>query len=153
MALRESRPRNTPAWWKQFGIFDRYTATQSRFEATSSISDRIGKRPFDVAEEFAVEQRLRQRAAVDSHERSAGSIAQLMQRRRDQLLARAGLSHHKLLICLIDKHLCWKRRRSRQVMESAMDQLRKKPATSWVTPRVCVLLLCSLLPSQRSRRF
>ena len=46
-----------------------------RFEATGSVTDRVGEGTFNVPEEFTVEQRFGKRSAVDADEWTAGSIA------------------------------------------------------------------------------
>ena len=56
-------------------------------EPAGPIGDRPGERAADVAEQFALQQAFRQRAAIDADERPAAARAELMHRLGDQFLA------------------------------------------------------------------
>ena len=56
------------------------------------VADRAREAPLHVAEELALEQVLRQRAAVDRDERGVRPAAPVVDRLRDELLARAALA-------------------------------------------------------------
>ena len=66
-------------------------------ETADALGDRPGKRPFFVAEKLAFQQRLRDGGAVDRHEELVAAPAVMMDRTRDQFLARAALAgdHHR----------------------------------------------------------
>ena len=61
-------------------------------EAANAALVRAGEGTTLVAEQFAFEQILRDRAAIDRDERRLGARAMLVNRARDQFLARAGLT-------------------------------------------------------------
>ena len=61
------------------------------FEQALPVRVGPGEGPPDVAEEFAFEERLRDRPATDDDERAFGPLAPAVQGAGDQLLARAGL--------------------------------------------------------------
>ena len=58
---------------------------------TRMIIDRTRERPLPVPEQLRLEQRLREGAAVDPDKRP-GALRQVMNRARDQLLARTALA-------------------------------------------------------------
>src|SRR5262249_41536585 len=62
------------------------------FEEAAPIRVRVGERALLVAEELALEQVLRDRAAVDRHEGHVLARRTLMDRARDELLADAALA-------------------------------------------------------------
>ena len=57
--------------------------------------DRAGERAALVAEQLAVDQLGRDRAAVDAHHRSVAAPRAIVERARDQLLARSGLAEEQ----------------------------------------------------------
>ncbi len=59
------------------------------------LADRAGERPADVPEQFALQQVLGQRAAIDADERAAAPRAEPVNRLGDQLLARARLAQQQ----------------------------------------------------------
>ena len=61
-------------------------------EPSLAVADRAGERAAHVAEQLGFEQRFRQRAAIDRHEPLIAPRAVVMDRARDQLLARARLA-------------------------------------------------------------
>ena len=67
----------------------------SRAQQARLVGDCAGECAFHVAEEFGFKQRFGQRAAVDRNERPVGARAVMMNRARDQFLARARLALHK----------------------------------------------------------
>ena len=62
-------------------------------EPPGAVGDRAGERAADVAEEFALQQALGERAAIDADEGTAASRRKLVDRLGDKLLAGAGLAH------------------------------------------------------------
>jgi hypothetical protein len=67
-------------------------AAARRLEEPTVVLARAGERPAPMAEELALEQRLRQGGAVDGDERSVRAWARAMDAARDELLAGAGLT-------------------------------------------------------------
>ena len=63
-----------------------------RLEPPCAITHRTGKRTSNVTEQFAFQQTFAKGAAIDLNERPGMTLTQLMNRRSDQLLARAGFA-------------------------------------------------------------
>ena len=63
-----------------------------QLEAALALGDRAGERALLVPEQLTLEQRLRQRRAVDLDQRPAGEARVAVQHRRDQFLAGAGFA-------------------------------------------------------------
>ena len=64
----------------------------SQLKAADTLRHGPGKRPFLVPEELAFEQSRRNGRAIQLHEGVATPLAQLMNRVRNELFARAGLA-------------------------------------------------------------
>ena len=73
-------------------LVEQHRAARRRLEETALVVDRPGERATAVAEQLALEQRLRERGAVDGEKRSLGARAGAMDAARDQLLAGSGLA-------------------------------------------------------------
>ena len=63
-----------------------------KLEAADSFLDRARERPFDMAEQFALDQSGGNRAAVDLHERPVAPLAAAVDGPREQFLAGAGFA-------------------------------------------------------------
>src|SRR5207237_8813943 len=91
-------------------LVEEQRAAVGELEAALAPIGGAGERAFFVAENFALEQRLRNRRTVDGDEREGGARAELMDRLRDELLAGARLrgdEHRRrgrrgLLVHLVD---------------------------------------------------
>src|SRR6185312_16370727 len=66
-----------------------------QLESTDPLVNRAGERTLLVAEELAFEQASRNRRAIQLHERVVTASAQLMDRPRDEFLARSGLAQNQ----------------------------------------------------------
>ena len=66
-------------------------AVIGHFELAAAVADGAGKRPFDVAKQFAFRHAFRQRGAVEVHQRIDRARRRFVNRLRYQLLAGAGL--------------------------------------------------------------
>ena len=73
-------------------LVEKQRAAMRQLEHAGAAIVRAGEGPFLVAEDLALEQRLRDRGAVDRDERERLPRAQLVNRLRDQLLAGARLA-------------------------------------------------------------
>ena len=71
---------------------EKQRAAVGGLEQAVLVRDRAGEAAFAVAEEFAFHQALRDRAAVDRHERLVGARTQFVDQARDQFLAGAGFA-------------------------------------------------------------
>ena len=70
-------------------------AAVGELEAADAVLDRTGERAAHVAEELALEQLARDRAAVDAHERTVLARAAGVHGVGDELLADARLAQHE----------------------------------------------------------
>src|SRR5262249_42250567 len=73
-------------------LVEEQRAAVGLFEETASIGARVRERALLVPEELALEQVLRDRTAVDRHERQVLAVRSLMDRTRDELFADAALA-------------------------------------------------------------
>ena len=73
-------------------LVEEYRATGRALDRADARSSSAGERALLVAEQLALDQRRRNRAAVDNDERSAAARARLMNGLRQQRLARPGLA-------------------------------------------------------------
>ncbi len=89
-------------------------AAVGQLEVAGPPRHRAGEGPLLVAEQLALEQRLRDRRAVHRHERPLGPLRELVDGARDQLLARAGLAQ--------DQH---RRRARRGHLDQPVDLLHR----------------------------
>ena len=60
-----------------------------RLETAGPVLDGPGERTVHVPKQLALQQALAQRPAVDPHEGAGGPVAEMVNRRRDQFLARS----------------------------------------------------------------
>src|SRR5262249_36596714 len=93
-------------------LVEEQRALVRELEAAGLVRDGAGERALLVAEELALDERRRDRRAVDADERSLSTRRVLVQRARDELLAGARLAG--------DEH---RRRRVRHLLDEAEDLL------------------------------
>ena len=103
-----------------------------QLEAARAPIDRAGERAALVAEDFVLEQRFRNRRAVDRDERMLASPAELMDRLGDELLAGAGLSIHE-----------HRRGRRRGLLDDAIDRAQGRRVADHLAETAVVLQLAA----------